>query len=132
MPFTHPLAQNRKLTVNDLRERPLIIPKRGLNQYADAVRNELVERGSFTIIEIDDYTVDTYNLCVRENACLLALNPTPVHPLLVFRTVDWAYTVPYGLMYPDEPSPVLMDVLRLSGQILRQPGPYADIISCLP
>ncbi|MBQ2627613.1 MAG: LysR family transcriptional regulator, partial [Eubacterium sp.] len=100
----HPLAERKHLTIRDLEETKLIIPIRGVNQYADNVRNELIERQTISILEIDDYTVDTYNLCLRENCAMLALNPTNVHPLLIYRKVDWPFTIPYGLLCSAEPS----------------------------
>ena len=132
VPITHPLAQYQCIPLSELQKEVIILPVRGLNKHADAVRNELLERGSFSTIEIPDYTVDSYNMCVRENCCMLAINPTPVHPLLVYRQAAWEHTVPYGLLYPLSPSPMLLDFLRLTRQVLRSPDQYADVVSCLP
>ena len=83
------------------------------------MRNELIERQTISILEIDDYTVDTYNLCLRENCAMLALNPTNVHPLLIYRKVDWPFTIPYGLLCSAEPSPVVMDFLRILHLVIK-------------
>lgn len=115
-----PLAERKHLTMRDLEETKLIIPTRGINKYADKVRNELIERQTISVLEIDDYRVDTYNLCLRENCTMLALNPTNLHPLLVYKKIDWPFTIPYGLLYASDPSPVVMDFLRILRLVIRQ------------
>ena len=127
MPTSHALTRFERVSVAQLQTTRLILPVRGLNKYADAVRNELMERGGYSVIEIEDYTVEAYNLCAREGCCMLTLNPANVHPLLTRRPVAWGHTVPYGLLIPESPSPMLADFIRLTRQVLRQEDVRRDI-----
>ena len=134
VPGSHPLAHKHQISINDLERSgaKLIIPKRGLNRYADNVRNELVERRTVQIIEIDDYTADTYNTCIRENCAMLAFNPTPVHPLLVYKKALWDFTIPYGLLYSSAPSPIVRDLIRIIRLQLENKAVREEIRKSLP
>ena len=45
---------------------------------------------------------------------LLTLEPWAMpHPLLVTRPVDWAYTVPYGVLYAKAPSPAVAEFVAI-------------------
>lgn len=134
IPVLHPLAEKLRIGLNDLESTgtKLVIPKRGLNRYADNVRNELVERRTVEIIEIDDYTVDSYNICIRENCALLGLNPTAVHPLLVYKKASWDYTIPYGILYSASPSPVVRDLIRIIRLQLENKAVREEMRKSLP
>ena len=134
VPVFHPLAEKQNISLNDLENTgtKLVIPRRGLNRYADNVRNELVERRTVEIIEIDDYTVDSYNICIRENCALLGLNPTAVHPLLVYKKGAWDFTIPYGLLYSSSPSPVVRDLIRIIRLQLENRTVREEIRKALP
>lgn len=133
IPYDHPLADKEFISIYDLEAAAtkLIIPRRGLNKYSDAVRNELVERRSVDVIEIDDYTVDTYNICIRENCALLALNPTAIHPLLVLKKAAWDFTIPYGLLYSSSSSPFIRDFIRIVRLLLDNPAVKEEIRAAL-
>ncbi|MCR4950359.1 MAG: LysR family transcriptional regulator [Solobacterium sp.] len=134
LPSWHPLAEKHQICLGDLENSGtrLIIPRRGLNRYSDQVRNELVERRTVEILEIEDYTVDSYNICIRENCAMLALNPAVVHPLLVYKKASWDFTIPYGLLYSAAPSPIVRDFIRIIRLQMENKNVRDTIHSCLP
>ncbi len=60
--------------------------------------------GNTPAIRIEDtepfYDISVYNRCVQQGNLLLNVECWKnVHPLLRTIPVDWAYTIPYGLLY---------------------------------
>ena len=59
------------------------------------------------------YDISVYNRCVKQGNLLLNVECWKnVHPLLRTIPVDWAYTIPYGLLYAKEPPERVCAVLR--------------------
>ena len=53
----------------------------------------------------DRYNIDVFNRCENNQELLLAFKGwESVHPLIRIKSVDWDYTMPYGLLYSKEPS----------------------------
>lgn len=107
VPGTHRLASKTVISPADLSGETLIILKQGLSGILDSVRRDLRRR--YPKIRLADsatyYDIDVFNRCEHEGALLLTLNAwKDVHPALVTIPFDIDYLIPYGIMYPLNPS----------------------------
>lgn len=103
----HRLAVKRKLSVTDLYGEQLIMVKRGTSMLVDEIRDDLM--CSHPQIQIEDapphYDIDVFNHCEQSEAVLLTLDAwEDIHPSLVTIPSDLDYTIPFGLLYPINPS----------------------------
>ena len=103
----HPLANKDKMTVEDLYGENLMIIRRGWSRYMDEVRDFLSAKPvNFT--DFDFYDVDVFNRCERQKNVMLVIEKwSCVHPMMKVIPVDWEYTIPFGILYPPEPSKML-------------------------
>ena len=105
VPRGHRLAQKELLTPSDLRGETVLMVAAGDSASNDAARRTLEED---LHIRIEDtahfYDISVFNRCAETGSVLLTLSCwKDVHPALVTIPVDWAYAVPYGLLYAQHP-----------------------------
>ena len=94
VPRGHRLAQKELLTPSDLRGETVLMVAAGDSASNDAARRTLEE----------DLHISVFNRCAETGSVLLTLSCwKDVHPALVTIPVDWAYAVPYGLLYAQHP-----------------------------
>lgn len=103
---SHRLADAKRLTLNDLNGEYLVMPIQGVSKVIDAFRADLLNR--FPTIQIIDspyYGVDTFTMC-EMNQYILITQPvyTDIHANLRVIPLKPIVTLPYGLMYSNEPS----------------------------
>lgn len=108
----HPLAAKKCLELSDLYGETLMMVKEGDSETNDLIRNNL--RKNHPAIRIEDttqfYDMAVFNRCIETGNVLLTLECwQDVHPALVSIPVKWEYSLPYGLLYPLNPSE---DVIR--------------------
>lgn len=104
VPRGHRLAQ-KKLAPSDLSGETMLMVAAGDSKSNDAARRTLEED---LHIRIEDtahfYDISVFNRCAETGSVLLTLSCwKDVHPGLVTIPVDWAYAVPYGLLYAQHP-----------------------------
>ena len=102
----HRLAGMKKLTMQDLNGEYIVMPIEGVSIEVDDFRNHV--RSQYPTIQIIDskrYDVDTFTLC-EVNGYILITQPvyTDIHNNLVTIPLKTKYTLPYGLMYANEPT----------------------------
>ena len=121
----HPLAQKDKLTVEDLYGENLMVIHRGWSRYMDEVRDELAANHlPIHIVDFDFYDVDVFNRCEREkNAMLVIEKWSCVHPMMKVLPVEWDHAIPFGILYPPQPSPMLARFLQAVRNVI---GPQAQ------
>lgn len=57
------------------------------------------------IVDFDFYSINIFNRCENSTDVLPAIPGwAMVHPLLKMILVEWAHTIPYGLLYALQPS----------------------------
>ena len=103
----HPLARKERLSVTDFYGERLAMIKPGISPLIDAIRGYLVtEHQEIQIKSVfHQYDIGLFNRCEENGAALLTLDGwKDVHPSLVTISVDWEYTMPYGMLYPRKPS----------------------------
>ncbi len=105
VPRGHRLAQKKLLAPSDLSGETMLMVAAGDSKSNDAARRTLEED---LHIRIEDtahfYDISVFNRCAETGSVLLTLSCwKDVHPGLVTIPVDWAYAVPYGLLYAQHP-----------------------------
>lgn len=110
----HPLARAAALTMADLDGAQLVMPIAGLSTELDAFRREVTARyPSVQIVESSYYGVDTFALCQVKPYILISQQVyQDIHPNLVTLPLRSPYSMPYGLMYAQEPSPAVEEFIR--------------------
>ena len=102
----HRLAGMKKLTMQDLNGEYIVMPIEGVSKEIDDFRNHI--RNQYPTVQIVDskrYDVDTFTLC-EVNGYVLITQPvyTDIHNNLVTIPLETNYTLPYGLIYANEPT----------------------------
>lgn len=109
LPSGHRLAKKEVLEVSDLCGETLIILEPGRSSSVDEARAELEKYSDVTLLDTPDYEPATFNQCETTNQLLLTLECWgEAHPMLETIPINWSYGVPYGLLYPLDPSPDIM------------------------
>ena len=102
----HRLAGMKKLTMQDLNGEYLVMPIVGVSNEIDAFRKNITEKyPTVQIVDSPYYGVDTFMLC-EVNGYILITQPVyaDIHSNLVATPLETDYTLPYGLMYANEPT----------------------------
>lgn len=111
---SHRLAGAKRLTMQDLNGEYLVLPIAGVSEEMDAFRRDLQRFPTVQIIDSPYYGVDTFTLCEMNPYVLITQAVyADIHPNLVTIPLDTGYTMPYGLMYPNDPSPATRRFLQL-------------------
>lgn len=115
----HPLAQKKRLSIEDLYGEKLLLMKRDWSKYTDRLRDDLWEH--HPDIQIEDfsfYNLDVFNRCEHENALLMAVPQWGnIHPLLKIIPVDWKHEIPFGLLHSPIPSKTVSKFLSAASEV---------------
>ena len=92
--------------MQDLNGEYIVMPIEGVSKEVDDFRNHI--RNQYPTVQIVDskrYDVDTFTLC-EVSGYVLITQPvyTDIHNNLVTIPLKTNYTLPYGLMYANEPT----------------------------
>ena len=107
VPQGHPLASRKELTLQDLHGEHLVMVKSGDTERLDHFHDMLKLTHPQIIVEEAGYyyDMDTFNACEQTGSLLLTLDAwADIHPSLITLPVQWAYRVPYGILYAKHPS----------------------------
>lgn len=109
----HRLAVKDKLQLSDLYGERLMLMHRGWSHYVDQLRDDLWQfHPQIQIVDFDFYNVDVFNRCENTNDVLLAIPGwANVHPLLKVIPVEWAHSIPYGILHSPTPTPTVQRFL---------------------
>lgn len=115
----HRLADREVLTFQDLYGENFLMMHRGWSNYVDELRDDIWKNHpQIRVTDFDIYSVEVFNRCENSNDILMAVeNWKDVHPLLKVIPVDWKYTIPYGILYSQEPSTLVKRFLRAMGSL---------------
>ena len=110
----HRLADKEMLTVQDLYGERLLMMHRGWSNYVDALRDDIWKNHpQIHIVDFDIYSMEIFNQCENSNEVLMAVeNWKGAHPLLKIIPVEWKYTIPYGILYSENPSGLVKRFLK--------------------
>ena len=107
VPRNHRLASQTKLSLHDLHGERIVTVKSGDALQLDEFREKLKMTHPQIVFEDAHYFYDleTFNTCEVTGSLLLTLDAwADIHPSLVTLPVDWNFSVPYGLLFSQNPS----------------------------
>lgn len=118
----HKLAAKDKLAIEDLYGENLLLMKRNWSSYVDRLRDEIWKNHSqINIVDFDFYNMSIFNRCENSDDILLAIPGwANVHPLLKVISVDWDYSIPYGLLHSPKPTPTVKEFLRAAKKVITE------------
>ena len=123
VPREHRLAKKNIIDLEELHGETLMMVRRGDSEENDLLRADLEKNHSQ--IKIEDtpqfYDMSVFNRCAETGNVLLSLECwKDVHPGLVSVSVNWDYSIPYGILYSsDAPEDVLQFVKAAESQIKK-------------
>ncbi len=117
----HHLAAKDKLQLSDLYGERLMLMHRGWSHYVDQLRDDLWQfHPQIQIVDFDFYNVDVFNRRENTNDVLLAIPGwANVHPLLKVIPVEWAHSIPYGILHSPTPTPTVQHFLDAAQALYR-------------
>lgn len=117
----HRLAKEKKLTMRDLNGEYLVMPIEGVSEEIDAFRKEIREKyPTVQIVDSSYYGVDTFTMA-EVNQYVLITQPVycDIHTNLVTIPLETDYSLPYGLMYSNEPTSATEKFIASAKKIMR-------------
>ncbi|WP_297418916.1 LysR family transcriptional regulator [Clostridium sp.] len=116
----HRLASKKKLSITDIYGEKLVIVKGGTSVAIDEISEFLIK--NHPEIHIKNvprlYDIDVFNRCGQSNVVLLTLDAwAGIHPSLVTIPSDLDFTIPYGLLYPLNPSEAVNQFLEIIKEV---------------
>ena len=106
VPRKHILADKNKITLKELDGNCIVMPIEGVSKEMDDFRNYIAENHpSVKIVDSNYYGVDTFTLC-EVNSYILITHPVyrDIHTNLITIPLETTRTLPYGLIYANEPT----------------------------
>ena len=110
----HRLAGKESIALDDLAGEDLMLIRRGWNRHVDQMRDDISAHcPHIHITDFDFYNVDAFNQCEHNNAVMMAIdNWLHVHPMFHLLSVQWDYTIPFGLLHSPTPSDAVEHLLQ--------------------
>lgn len=120
----NPLAGKSKLRISDLYGENLLIVERGDTSYVDALRDELeAKHPQIHIQDVPSYDTQVFNRCDSTNSVMITIETwAELHPSLVTIPCEWDYTVPYGIIYANNPSPLVSGFIEIMQRFSAKNG----------
>ncbi len=121
---SHRLAKAGKLTLSDLNGEYLVMPMAHVSKELDAFRREIIKNHpTIHIIDSQYYGLDTFTLC-ELNPYVLITQPvySDIHSSLVTIPLENDYTLPYGIIYPNNPALAVKKFLAVVQDLLCSGG----------
>ena len=115
----HRISGLKKLTIQDLNGERLVMPIEGVSKEIDDFRNYIQHQlPTVKIIDSKRYDLDTFTLC-EVNGYILITQPvyTDIHNNLITVPLETDYTLPYGLMYANDPTAATRNFIQAVKEI---------------
>ncbi|MDE7337146.1 MAG: LysR family transcriptional regulator [Clostridia bacterium] len=104
IPVTHTLNGKQEIGIDDLRNRKVMLIRKGWNRFIDELREELVANGT-QIEDFNMFNISAFNQAAKENIPIITVAGwEDVHPLLKIVPAKWNYKIPFGILYSPTPS----------------------------
>lgn len=112
--LNHRLAEKEVLTYQDLYDENFLMMHRGWSKYVDELRDDIWKNHPrIHVVDFNIYSMDIFNHCENSDDILMVSeNWRDVHPMLKVIPVEWKYTIPYGILYSPDPSPLVKRFLK--------------------
>lgn len=102
----HRLAHKEIVNIEDLYNESIFITEPGDSKYLDKIRNDLAyNHPLIKLINTKTFDLTIFNQIQNSNNILITTKSwASLHPMLKVINVNWDYKVPYGIIYPLNPS----------------------------
>lgn len=116
----NPLASKKKLRFTDLYGENLLMVERGDTSFIDALRDEIeTNHPRIHIQDVPSYDTKVFNQCDLSNSVMITIGTwAELHPSLITIPCEWNYTVPYGIVYAEQPSDLILEFIKIIQNIL--------------
>ncbi len=119
VPRKHRLASKDCLRIEDLYGEKLFMTQKGVSTTLDRLHEDLEQHPQIQLIDTSFYDIDVFNLCEESGSTMLTLDAwADVHPSLVTIPVEWDYSIPYGILYPQNPSDGIVQFLNAMTEVM--------------
>lgn len=83
--------------------------------YIDALRDEIERHHpQIHIQDVPSYDTKVFNQCDSLNSVMLTIATwAELHPSLVTIPCEWDYTAPYGIVYTQQPSELVLEFIEV-------------------
>lgn len=113
VPFSHPLANKRKLRWSDLDGEHLMVVQQGRFASYDALREELLHHPKVQVEDCETIRLLTFNRCENMRHLLVIIDPwKDIHPLFKTLPMVWDFSTPFGIVASQNPSPKVLALLN--------------------
>lgn len=116
VPYNHPLAKKSQVALEDLYGETLLMPKSEDSVIMQRICEEIKEFHPQIRLEstVFYYDFHIFNQCIQQHCTMLTLTGwKDIHPSLKTIPIKWDYTIPYGLLYPLEPTEDVLHFLDI-------------------
>lgn len=112
----HRLAARDTLQITDLYGENLLLMHRGWSHNVDQLRDDLWQHHpQIHLVDFDFYSMDIFNRCENSSDVLLAVPAWDnIHPLIKLIPVEWAHSIPYGILHAPAPSEPVRRFLEIA------------------
>lgn len=115
MESTDQLALKEQLEWSDLEGRCVYLLNAGWSHAIDALRKDITE--NHPAVEIVDFpflNTSVFNKCINDGDLFVGFPIwNHIHPFITSRSMDWSYTMDYGVLYSQEPSEAVEKFLTI-------------------
>lgn len=118
----HPLFSKKVISVEDFKNYPLIVNRKGWNTTIDLAVVYLRSRyPDMKIKEVSDENLQIFDHCAHSNDLTLTWPCWDGYqPLLAVKKVKWNYRLPFGMVYPKNPSPLIQRLVDTLDKLKRE------------
>lgn len=111
------LSTKKMLNITDLYGQNLLMVERGDTIFIDKLRNEIEKNHpQIHIQDVLPYDTKIFNQCDISNSIMITIETwAELHPSLITIPCNWNYTVPYGIIYANQPSALItkfVDIIK--------------------
>lgn len=110
-----PLARKKELTWEDLDGQSIMLKRIGISSNHDQIRSEIEKNHpKIQIVDMDAYDTEAFNICEKNNYLMETVDLWAVsHFSLVTIPMQWKFNKPYGIVYANNPSPVMQEFINI-------------------
>ena len=104
-----------------LHDLDLVLMKPGMSADYDAARAYLAALGANRISDVPFYTMELFADCELNNRAIVTIDIwEDIHPNLACVPLAKQYSMPYGLIFANQPSPQAMKLYQVAQRMIDQ------------
>ena len=115
MKSTDQLALKEQLEWSDLKGRRVYLLNAGWSHTIDALRKDIVENHpTIEVVNFPFLNTAIFNQCINNGDLFVGFSMwNHIHPFITTRSMDWSYSMDYGVLYSQKPSEAVEKFLTI-------------------